>query len=569
MGEVYEARDTLLGRRVAIKILSAELSIDSSARDRLVREAKALAALSHPNIGAIYGLEMGANDASGRPATALVLELIEGQTLAEKVARGPLSIADALHVGAQVACALATAHEKGIVHRDLKPANIKVTPAGVVKVLDFGLAKTLVDADATGNTRTEMVTHHGTVLGTPAYMSPEQVRGQDVDARTDVWAFGCVLYEMLAGRRAFDGSTSSDCMSAVLEREPDWSLLPSQTSSETRALLRRCLQKDRTRRLRDTGDVQLMLEDSSAAVPTGASPPAEHRRSLIAALFALAAAMLGGIAVWVARPNGPAIEPSSMRVEIVPSASDPVNVATTTPNLAMSRDGTRLAWASYSQDPSSGGPLVVRDVGELMPRRVEGAPRVRDPSFSSDGQWVLYYSGGPGLYKVPTAGGTPTTILTEVAGARGTSWAEDGTIVYATTEPETGLLRVSDSGGTPTVLTTPDKNQGEADHVLPSVLPNGRGILYTVLHTAAEPSVAVFDTRNQSQKMLIPGAASAHYIDAGCDEGERVARRCATESKDNPLAHRTNTHLLRRGPAWGRQRRRSGLPAWLPDDVRY
>ena len=262
MGEVYEARDTVLGRRVAIKILSADLATDGSARDRLLREAKALATLNHPNIAAIYGVETTGANGGGEPANALVLEIVDGQTLAERVARGPLPLTDVLIVGAQIAGALEAAHEKGIVHRDLKPANVKVTPAGTVKVLDFGLAKAL-DPDRSPTAATSMVTSPGTVLGTPAYMSPEQVRGEDVDKRTDVWALGCVLFELLTGRRAFGGGTASDCIAAVLEREPNWSALPPATPESIRALLRRCLQKDRGKRLRDIGDARLALEEAS------------------------------------------------------------------------------------------------------------------------------------------------------------------------------------------------------------------------------------------------------------------------------------------------------------------
>ena len=235
MGEVYRAHDSTLRRDVALKMLTAWSADDPAKEERLARfarEARVLAALTHPHIGAIFGVESHVlGDVGSTPVTALVLELVEGETLAERIRRGSDPAGRGTTSGRSIAGALAAAHEKGIIHRDLKPANIKVTPAGVVKVLDFGIAKTIVDTDPTANTRTEMVTRHGTVVGTPAYMSPEQVRGQDVDTRTDMWAFGCVLYEAITGRRAFEGSTWSDCMAAVLDREPDWSRLPSHTSA--------------------------------------------------------------------------------------------------------------------------------------------------------------------------------------------------------------------------------------------------------------------------------------------------------------------------------------------------
>ena len=523
MGEVFRAHDSTLRRDVALKMLTA-WSADDPAKEeqlaRFAREARALAALNHPHIGAIYGFESHVpGDVGSTSVTALVLELVEGETLAGRIRRGPLPAGDAVRLAVQITGALAAAHEKGIVHRDLKPANIKVTPAGIVKVLDFGLAKTIIDADPTANTRSEMVSRQGTVVGTPAYMSPEQVRGQDVDTRTDVWAFGCVLYEMLTGRQAFAGSTWSDCMAAVLERDPDWSLLPSPISAETRALLRRCLQKDRTRRLRDMGDVQLVLEDTTAAAPVVATPSTASRRSpTTMALVALVAAALGGLAVWVARPTVPTPVQPTMRVEIVPSPLDPISVATTTSTLAMSRDGMRLAWASSRHADRAERWTVDRPRYWRVDALAGGrrATSARPVILTRWAMAALTDSGGPGLYKIPSAGGTPTTVLPKVDAVRGASWADDGAIVYATSNPETGLLRVSDSGGTITVLTKPNPDHREADHVLPSVLPNGRGVLFTILDAAADnPRVAVLDTRAQSQKVLIPGAASAHYLDAG------------------------------------------------------
>ena len=520
MGEVYRAHDRTLGRDVALKLVTVQAPHARSAEeplDRLAREARALAALNHPHIGVIYGLESQATDAGSTPVTALVLELVEGPTLADRIRRGPLPIAEALRLAAQIAGAVAAAHERHIVHRDLKPANIKVTPSGVVKVLDFGLAKSMALPEPAANASTEIATRQGSVVGTAPYMSPEQARGEELDTRTDAWAFGCVLYEMLTGHRAFAGATWSDCVAAVLEREPDWSQLPPAVPEEIRALLRRCLLKDRERRMRSLADAQLVLEDAATtpasvvALPTARRSPAPIAVAVLAVL-----GVMGGAAGWLFSRPDPGRPGPLMRVEIVPSADDAINVATTTPTLALSADGTQLAWAAdRPQDRGSGGPLVVRDVGELLVRRVEGAPVVRDPFFSPDGKWVGYYSGGPGVYKVPVAGGTRTTILPNAGTLRGASWVADGTIVYASGDPATGLLRVSDSGGTPAILTRPNHEQGEAEHFLPSVLPDGRGVLFTILDQAGTTRVAVLDSRTQSQKVLIPGAVSAHYVDGG------------------------------------------------------
>ena len=302
MGEVYRARDSKLGRDVAIKVLSHAFITDPDRLARFRREARMLAALNHPNIGAIYGFE----EFDGTPA--LVLELVDGDTLAQRIAKGPLPIAEALRISAQVAEALETAHERGIVHRDLKPANIKITPDGVVKVLDFGIAKAAAgEAAATSRARSPTVTigdtREGCIVGTPAYMSPEQARGQVIDKRADIWAFGCVLYEMLTGRAAFAGDTLSDTIVAILDREPDWTALPVRTSSSDRRLLRRCLEKDPKRRLHDIADARIEINDALTA-PSDASnvglqvPPgvARHRtRERMA--WVIAAACLAGLAV--------------------------------------------------------------------------------------------------------------------------------------------------------------------------------------------------------------------------------------------------------------------------------
>ena len=321
MGEVYRARDSKLGRDVAIKILPAHFTADPERRSRFAREARLLATLNHPHIGAIYGLE----ETDG--VTALVLELVEGPTLADRLARGPLPIPEALAIARQIADALDAAHQKGIVHRDLKPSNIVLQSAGGVtssdvraKVLDFGLAKTVADQpaeEARLPTVTGDRTGEGRILGTPAYMSPEQARGQAVDKRTDIWAFGCVLYEMLTSRRAFAGATMSDQLAAILEREPDWTALPAATPTATRRLLTRCLEKDQGRRLRDIGDARLELEEKDAqSVERGA--PSRRLWPLAFAAALLAGTALGWVAARLVSRTVPAESGLSTFVETLP-----------------------------------------------------------------------------------------------------------------------------------------------------------------------------------------------------------------------------------------------------------
>ena len=309
MGEVYRARDTKLGRDVAIKILPRLFTADPQRLARFEREARTLASLNHPHIGAIYGLE----HIEGTPA--LVLELVEGDTLAERIVAGPVPLADALAIAAQIADALEAAHDKGIVHRDLKPANIKITPAGVVKVLDFGLAKAATGSDAgpdlthSPTIATIGATREGTVLGTPAYMSPEQARGQVADKRSDVWAFGCVLFEMLAGHPAFEGNTSTDIFAAVLKTDPRWQRLPADIPEAIRRLLRRCLQKDVKLRLRDVGDTRLDIDDARSELlsPTSIgeeSPPKGATHLAVGSECCIAGASRhAGVAQWRDAPG--------------------------------------------------------------------------------------------------------------------------------------------------------------------------------------------------------------------------------------------------------------------------
>jgi serine/threonine protein kinase/Tol biopolymer transport system component len=443
MGEVYRARDLRLGRDVAIKILPEVFNRDPERLARFEREARVLAALTHPNIGAIYGVEDPAPGSGPLTTPALLLELIEGDTLAERIARSGresgvggqrgLPIAEALKVAAQIADALEAAHDKGIIHRDLKPANIKVTPTGVVKVLDFGLAKAALGDDAISPdlshspTMTGDGTRAGMILGTAAYMSPEQARGQIVDKRTDIWAFGCVLYEMLAGRAAFPGATVSDTIAAILEREPGWSALPSGTPESVRHLLRRCLEKDARQRLRDIGEARIELLSTAKLLEPGRpdqntrAGPISSRFALWAAAAVLLAVAAAGIIVWTQRP----VVPASVSIGPAGTLTQLTSDSGLTIDPALSPDGTLAAYAS---DRAGDGNLDIwiRQVAGGEPIRLtRHAADERTPSFSPDGTKIAFRSerDGGGVYLMPALGGEATLL---VAGGFDPNFSPDG-----------------------------------------------------------------------------------------------------------------------------------------------
>jgi serine/threonine-protein kinase len=495
MGEVYRARDVRLGRDVAIKVLPPLFTADPERLARFEREARMLAALNHPHIGAIYGLEdADASPGSGQFAVrALVLELVEGETLAERLQRGPVSVSDALTIARQIADALDAAHEKGIVHRDLKPANVKITPDGVVKVLDFGLAKA-AGGDSTPDlsqspTLTVGATRDGIILGTAAYMSPEQAKGLPVDKRADLWAFGAVLYELLTGRRAFTGEGVSDTLAHVLMKEPDWTALPANTPASIRQLLRRCLEKDPKRRLHDIADVRIEIDETIAAPATGEGvapvpvvPAAPRgRRVLLWAVAAVAVIAAGTtLLLWAPwRPPPAAAAPLRLEATLGADASLVTMSISNAPGSAatvVSPDGSQLAFVA--QPHSGGAPrLYVRRLDQLAATSLAGTEGAAGPVCSPDGQWLGFFSDGK-LRKIAVTGGAPVT-LADAPNARGGSWAEDGTIVFTVN----GLWRVSASGGTAKPLTT--LAQGEAEHRWPQVLPGGRAVLYTVSATPA------------------------------------------------------------------------------------
>lgn len=515
MGEVYRARDTRLKREVAIKVLLRAWADDPDRLLRFQREAELLAAVNHPNIAAIYGVE----EVDG--IKALVLELVEGPTLADRLTRGPIPLHEALAIGRQVVDALDAAHDRGIIHRDLKPANLKVREDGAVKVLDFGLAKgreaetTPVDATTAPTLTNAAMTRRGVVLGTAAYMSPEQARGQAIDKRTDVWAFGCVLYEMLAGRPAFPGATVADILAAVLEREPDWKALPSTLPSTVGRLLRRCLEKDPRRRLRDIGDAQADLDETAwapAVAVTGwlASRTAARRFAVSAAALAIVLTITAVLILTLAR-DAPTLQPT-VRLTLVPPVEQPLSLSQADRDFVISRDGTRLVYVSGD------GALMVRAIDRLDAVRLGNITGARHPFLSPDGQWVGFFEGvsETELKKVSITGGPAISLCRAPGGGRGAAWGADDTIVFATTAGR--LLTVAASGGEPRVISTPDTARGETGHTYPSLLPGGQTVLVTVTsagNSLDNAQIAALDVKTGRRQILINGGSQAQYVETG------------------------------------------------------
>jgi serine/threonine-protein kinase len=511
MGEVYRARDTRLDRTVAIKILPQAFVADAERVARFQREAKVLASLNHPHIAAIYGLD----EADG--VRALVMELVEGEDLAQRLTRGPIALDEALPIAKQIAEALEVAHAQGIIHRDLKPANIKVRRDGVVKVLDFGLAKALDPAAGTSAdaaispTMSLHATQAGVILGTAAYMSPEQARGQVVDARADIWAFGCVLFEMLARRRAFEATDATDTIVAVLSKEPDWQRLPPDAIG-VRPLLARCMQKDPKRRLQAIGDARIQLEDlisgdADVSPPTATAQP-RFRRPAMAAIAA--AVLSAAILTWLlTKPSAqPPLLPA--RFEIVPPSSQALAIQGADRNIAVSPDGQYIVYRAGV--PAQ---LVVRSIAEIEAKPLNGTAGARYPFFSPDSRWIGFFD-GVALKRVSVAGG-PVTSICSSAIPRGASWGEDGRIFFATSDVTKGLLRVAPDGGEPVVLTKPDVAAGERAHWQVAVLPGGRAVLFTIVAmNASEPTqVAMLDLKSGGIKRLIRGGSHPEYLDSG------------------------------------------------------
>jgi serine/threonine-protein kinase len=481
MGQVYRARDTKLNRDVALKVLPHSFASDPERLVRFTREAQMLASLNHSNIGAIYGIEESGD------VRALVMELVEGEDLSQRIARGAIPLDETVPIARQIADALEAAHERGIIHRDLKPANIKLRPDGTVKVLDFGLAKAMEPAPAmsvnamTSPTLSMHATQAGIILGTVAYMSPEQAAGKPVDKRSDLWAFGVVLMEMLTGRPVFTGETVSHVLAAVLRAEPDWTTLPAGTPAPIRRLLRRCLDKDRKRRLDSAAAARLEIDEALAPIGDASTvsvtmQEAAWRRALPwASTGALALALM--LVLWAPWRRASPPAPLRLSAELGADASLVLASSGGAPagNAAVvSPDGSQLAFVAQ---PHGGAPrLYVRRLDQLTATPLAGTEGAAGPFFSPDGQWLGFFSGGK-LKKIAVTGGAPVA-LADAPSARGGSWTEDGTIVFTPTSGNIGLWRVPAVGGTAERLTTPAP--GEATHRWPQVLPGGRAVLYTV-----------------------------------------------------------------------------------------
>jgi eukaryotic-like serine/threonine-protein kinase len=559
MGAVYRATDTVLGRQVAIKILPADVAADPEWVARFRREAQALAALNHPNVGAIYGFE--ALDGRAGSAFGLVLELVEGATLAEKLTAGPLPAKEALAIAQQITEALDAAHQRGIVHRDLKPGNIKVRDDGTVKVLDFGLASIApsenpdergVDVARRDSSAspiiTPVITTTGTVLGTAAYMSPEQAKGNPVTRTTDIWAFGCVLYEMLTGRAPFRGHSATDTLAQIVRDEPDFELLPSTTPQPIRTLLRHCLDKDQRRRWPDAGSLRIAVEDARDAPAVIAAPaeltrPSTRRRMLVSAFVVAAVAALSALGTWRLARQEPPRAVARVLVDVSPASQ--IARSLEVPNarpfrsaLALSPDGQSLAFigalpegakdtsrplaARVSTARTRVRQLYLRRMDQLQATPIEGTEWAESPFFSPDGQWVGFWQAAPDtlqsgeLKKVPLAGG-PIVTICRMALPAGISWGPNSRIIFAN-HGGGGLWQVADAGGTPEALTTPDTASGELSHRLPHVLPDGRAVLFTVQRSPGgwdDTHVAVRSLLTGEQKLLVEGAADARHVASG------------------------------------------------------
>ena len=532
MGDVYRAHDTKLGRDVAIKVLPAAFTADPGRLAGLEREARVLASLNHPHIAAIHGLE------ESRGVRGLVLELVEGETLADVLrrdhtsGRSSLRLDEILACAHQIADALEAAHEKGITHRDLKPANVAITRDGVVKLLDFGIAKVVagegarVDGGNATHTMSE-ATRAGIIPGTTGYMSPEQARGKPVDKRTDIWAFGCVLYEMLTRRRAFAGPTPSDTTAAVVERDPDWSALPKDTPPAVRRLLQRCLEKDPRQRLRDIGDARLELQhaldghveaaDELIRLEARTWRARTTAATATALVLAAAAAALGWLVLADDNADAGDLRVSRFTVNL---PADTVIVPTFNANLALSPDGTRLA---YTPLP---GPVMVRrlDGIDSQPLEASTTPGFRQaPLFSPDGQSIAYVDGNaPFSWRRPfqnaALAGGPALKLAEYDMFHRGDWGDDGWLYWTATYPG-GIVRINESGNDLQPVTTLDVANGERTHRFASLLPGGDALIYTVgfegIDNYDDARIDVWDLRSGQKKTVIAGGTAPTYSPSG------------------------------------------------------
>jgi serine/threonine protein kinase/Tol biopolymer transport system component len=533
MGEVYRARDSKLGRDVAIKILPRAFTVDPDRLTRFEREARMLASFNHPHIGAIYGVE----ESDG--VRALVLELVEGETLADKLdgeeARGRgLPIPEALAIARQIADALDAAHERGIVHRDLKPANIKITPAGTVKVLDFGLAKVVAgDASSPEQSRTPPMnvdgTRDGMILGTAAYMSPEQARGHAVDKRTDIWAFGCVLYEVLTGRPAFAGATMSDTVAAVLTHEPDWAALPPTTPPFLSRLLERCLEKDPTRRQRDIGDARLELaqgDEISQVDREQREPPLRWRGRTAAAAGVGGVALVAAafvLGVFLRREPSPPAPVTPVRFSVFPPQGSRFlhTVVTTFP--ALSPDGSQLAFVAFA---TPNRPQIwLRPISGLEARVVPGTEGALSVFWSPDGRSLAFLADRK-LKRIDLPGGAAVPLCDVPAFVSAGAWGSGGTILFASSMGGP-IFSVSSAGGLAEAIVTPDPSRGERVE-WPSFLPDGKRFLYLSQRPDSTGQL-MLGARGRASKAIVSAVSNVQWVDPDylvfAQEGVLVAQR--------------------------------------------
>ncbi len=531
MGEVYRGRDTRLGRDVALKVLPEVFAHDTQRMTRFEREAKVLASLNHPNIASTYGLE----ESNG--TRALVMELVEGPTLAERINREEIPLEEALPIAKQICEGLEYAHERGIIHRDLKPSNIKLTPDSHVKILDFGLAKALADDAASADissspTISRLATQAGIILGTAAYMSPEQAKGKAVDRRADIWAFGCVLYEMLVGKPAFGGETVTDVLAAVVRADPEWLLLPNSVPTRIRELLRRSLQKDPKQRLRDIGEARIVIEEALSGVPDVDETSGQAQilrlkpwhRVLPWALFA--AAMLGVVvtmAGYIARSPRPA--PLIVSQIAPPDNANFVIAGNSAGPPMLSPDGKQLTFVAGGADGNAR--LWVRALAAMAARPLEGTEGASFPFWSPDSRSIGFFANGK--LKRIDAMGSPALALADAPQARGGSWGPDGTILYtpSTIDP---IYRVAASGGVPQKVTKLDFTRLETSHRWPQFLPDGKHFLFFA-HTNVDQNNATYVASLQggAPELLIHGDSSGIYAAPGyllfIREGTLMAQR--------------------------------------------
>jgi hypothetical protein len=511
MGEVWRAKDTKLGREVAIKTLPAEFAQDADRLARFEREAKLLASLNHPNIAAIHGFEEDAG------THFLVMELVEGDTLADRVGRGAIPVEESLKLALQIADALKAAHEKGVIHRDLKPANIKVTDDNSIKVLDFGLAKAFAGEDveqspSNSPTLSMQATQQGVILGTAAYMSPEQAKGRTVDKRADVWAFGCVLYEMLTGRQSFGASDVTESLAAVIRAEPKWTTLPEHLHPRCRETVERCLEKQVAKRYQDIGDVKVDIErllngDAGPVAGTSAEFSRSARPSNLAWVAILIAGFIvAGLAAWTLKPAPPAQVSRMYHLLDEGDRLEPRGGA-----LALSPDGSTMVYVA--RDVGALRSLFVRSMDDFLAHPIDGVGNIPGaPAISRDGEWVAYQEIFDESIKiVGMSGGAPVPLVDVSRIQIRLHWTDDDTIIYVSDE---GIMEVSKDGGVPVLLVEVPVDE-EVDS--PQMLPGRKGVIATNTgpnQTASESNVVVYSIESGEKRTLFPGQG-AQYLPTG------------------------------------------------------